>query len=310
MLSSPLTRLAGPMSLVAGVLIVVAQLMMLPFDPNEHVATSTDPGYQIAGGVYMVGFCALMVALFGAYGWGVHRAGRFGVDRVRHGSSARCSSVATSGSRRSRCRGRRCGARLARHGSDDGARDRRGRQLPVLRDRLGPVGIAASGLAYSRRRSRRDRHRRLPRVQGLRRPPGSRSARGSVARRLDDQVDAPSAKAPTGRGRLPASPDSVRRPKRRRVNRSHTADHGGRPPGRPPFCWPRWSVATTPAGRRSSFGRQRRGSLGSASGGSAPSVLSPSSAGSASAFQERLRRAPSDARSPHRVRRRREGPRW
>jgi hypothetical protein len=79
MLSSPLTRLAGPMSLVAGVLIIAAQLLMLPFDPNEHVATSTDPQYQIAGGVYMLGFVALMVALVAAYGWGVHKAGRFGV---------------------------------------------------------------------------------------------------------------------------------------------------------------------------------------------------------------------------------------
>ena len=79
MLSSPLTRLAGPMSLVAGLLIIVAQLMMLPFDPNDHVATSTDPQFQIGGGVYMLGFIALMIALVGAYGWGVHKAGRFGV---------------------------------------------------------------------------------------------------------------------------------------------------------------------------------------------------------------------------------------
>ena len=79
MLSSPLTRLAGPMSLAAGVLIVVAQLLMLPFDTDAHVATSTDPQYQIAGGIYMLGFVALMVALIGAYGWGVHKAGRFGV---------------------------------------------------------------------------------------------------------------------------------------------------------------------------------------------------------------------------------------
>jgi hypothetical protein len=78
MLPSPLTRLAGPMSLAAGVLFVVAQLMMLPFDPGDHVATSTDPAYQLAGGVYMLGFVALMVALVGAYGWGVHRAGRLG----------------------------------------------------------------------------------------------------------------------------------------------------------------------------------------------------------------------------------------
>jgi hypothetical protein len=79
MLSSPLTRLAGPMSLTAGILIVVAQVLMLPFDPKDHVATSTDPVFQIAGGIYMVGFLALMVALVGAYGWGVHKAGRLGV---------------------------------------------------------------------------------------------------------------------------------------------------------------------------------------------------------------------------------------
>jgi hypothetical protein len=78
MLSSPLTRLAGPMSIAAGILIAIAQLMMLPFDPKDHVATSTDPVFQIAGGVYMAGFAALIVALVGAYGWGLHRAGRLG----------------------------------------------------------------------------------------------------------------------------------------------------------------------------------------------------------------------------------------
>jgi hypothetical protein len=67
------------MSLLAGVLIIAAQLLMLPFEPNDHVATSTDPQYQIAGGVYMLGFVALLVALVGAYGWGVHKAGRLGV---------------------------------------------------------------------------------------------------------------------------------------------------------------------------------------------------------------------------------------
>lgn len=79
MLPSPLTRLAAPMSLIAGIFIVVAQLMMLPFDPKDHVATSTDPVFQLAGGVYIVGFLALMLALIGAYGWGVHKAGRLGV---------------------------------------------------------------------------------------------------------------------------------------------------------------------------------------------------------------------------------------
>jgi hypothetical protein len=67
------------MAVIAGALTIVAQLMMLPFDPKDHVATSTDPVFQLAGGVYLAGFGALMLALVGAYGWGVHRAGRLGV---------------------------------------------------------------------------------------------------------------------------------------------------------------------------------------------------------------------------------------
>ena len=82
MLSSPLTRLAGPTSLVAGALMIVAQLMMLPFDPNDHVATSTDPLFQAGGVVYLAGFVALMVALVGAYGAGLHRAGRLGLVAI------------------------------------------------------------------------------------------------------------------------------------------------------------------------------------------------------------------------------------
>ena len=39
MLRSPLRRLAGPMALAAGVLPIVALRVMLPFDPNDHVAT-------------------------------------------------------------------------------------------------------------------------------------------------------------------------------------------------------------------------------------------------------------------------------
>jgi hypothetical protein len=75
-----LTRHAGPLALAAGVLIVVAQLVMLPFDPSDHVRTSTDPVFQIGGVVYLGGFCALMLALIGAYGWGLDKApGRLGV---------------------------------------------------------------------------------------------------------------------------------------------------------------------------------------------------------------------------------------
>ena len=79
MLDSPLSRIAGPMALTAGVLIVVAQLVMLPFDPDDHVATSTDPVFQTGGVIYLIGFIALMLALIGAYGWGLHKAGKLGV---------------------------------------------------------------------------------------------------------------------------------------------------------------------------------------------------------------------------------------
>ena len=80
MLDSPLSRIAGPLALAAGVLIVIAQLVMLPFDPDDHVATSTDPVFQIGGVVYMIGFCVLMLALIGAYGWGLHKApGKLGL---------------------------------------------------------------------------------------------------------------------------------------------------------------------------------------------------------------------------------------
>jgi len=82
MFNSPLTRLAGPMALAAGILIVAAQLLMLPFDPKDHVATSTDPQFQIAGGIYMLGFVALMIAAVGAYGWGFHKAGKLGLVGV------------------------------------------------------------------------------------------------------------------------------------------------------------------------------------------------------------------------------------
>ena len=82
MLDSPLSRHAGPVAVAAGVLIVVAQLVMLPFDPDDHVATSTDPVLQIGGVIYLIGFCALMIALVGAYGWGLHKAGGLGVVAV------------------------------------------------------------------------------------------------------------------------------------------------------------------------------------------------------------------------------------
>ncbi len=80
MLDSPLSRHAGPLALAAGTLIIVAQLLWLPFDPDDHVGTGTDPVFQTGNVIYLVGFCVLMLALIGAYGWGLHKApGRLGV---------------------------------------------------------------------------------------------------------------------------------------------------------------------------------------------------------------------------------------
>jgi hypothetical protein len=79
---SPLTRLAGPMAVLAGGLITVGQIVMAPFDPKDHIATSQDVQFQAGGVVYMLGFLALMLALIGAYAWEARRAGRFGLVAV------------------------------------------------------------------------------------------------------------------------------------------------------------------------------------------------------------------------------------
>lgn len=75
-------RQAGAAAIVAGGLIVTAQLMMLPFDPKDHIRTSQSPVFQTAGALYMGGFLALMIVLIGAHGWQARRAGRFGVVAV------------------------------------------------------------------------------------------------------------------------------------------------------------------------------------------------------------------------------------
>jgi hypothetical protein len=82
MSDSPLSRLAGPLALAAGALIIVAQLLWLPFDPDDHVPTATDPVFQTGNVIYLVGFCVLMLALIAAYGWIADKAGRLGLVGV------------------------------------------------------------------------------------------------------------------------------------------------------------------------------------------------------------------------------------
>jgi hypothetical protein len=78
MSQSPLARLAGPCAVGAGVLIVAAQLAMLPFDPNDHVATTRDPVFQVGGVVYLVGFVLLLLTLVGLADRLASAAGTFG----------------------------------------------------------------------------------------------------------------------------------------------------------------------------------------------------------------------------------------
>jgi hypothetical protein len=74
-----LSRLAGPFALSAGALIVGAQLVMLPFDPKDHVATTTAPAFQLGGAAYFLGFVMLMLFLVANHDWLEERTGRLGV---------------------------------------------------------------------------------------------------------------------------------------------------------------------------------------------------------------------------------------
>ena len=73
---------AGALALVSGTLMTIAQLVMWPFDTQDHVATTQSVIFQLAGAVYFVGFCLLMLALVSAYAWQAREAGRVGVIGV------------------------------------------------------------------------------------------------------------------------------------------------------------------------------------------------------------------------------------
>jgi hypothetical protein len=51
---------------------------MLPFDPKDHVATTTAPAFRLGGVVYLVGFVLLMLFLVASHAWLEERAGRLG----------------------------------------------------------------------------------------------------------------------------------------------------------------------------------------------------------------------------------------
>jgi hypothetical protein len=79
---SPISRLAAPCAIAAGILMIVAQAVMLPFDPDDHQETSQDPVFQVAGVGYLVAFCLLLLTLIAAYALQDREVGRFGVVAV------------------------------------------------------------------------------------------------------------------------------------------------------------------------------------------------------------------------------------
>ena len=117
------SRLAGPFAVAAGVLVVGAQLVMLPFDPQDHVATTTAVAFQIGGVAYLLGFVMLMLLVVASHEWLAVEAGRLGVTAT---IGAAVGTMALGGDLSARdvrgpLAGRR-GAERLRHGPDRHAR--------------------------------------------------------------------------------------------------------------------------------------------------------------------------------------------
>jgi hypothetical protein len=77
---SALARMAGPLAVTAGLLMIVVELAILPIvDIDDHVGTSTNLIYRISGIVYFIAFCLLALVAVAAYLRQAHQAGRLGV---------------------------------------------------------------------------------------------------------------------------------------------------------------------------------------------------------------------------------------
>lgn len=80
MTQSPLARLAGPIALLAGVLICVAQVGLLTtLDIDDRRASLSNPLFVASMTTYFAGLCALLLALVATYDTQARRAGRFGL---------------------------------------------------------------------------------------------------------------------------------------------------------------------------------------------------------------------------------------
>jgi hypothetical protein len=77
---SPLARLAGPLALATGILIIIQQLVMFAIlDRSQLIATMAHPLFVPSAIAYFIVFCALLIALVAVYTWQADRAGAFGV---------------------------------------------------------------------------------------------------------------------------------------------------------------------------------------------------------------------------------------
>lgn len=80
MSSQPISRIAGPVALGTGVLLLIQQLVMSSFiDQTRIEATMASPLYVPSAIVYFIAFCALLVSLVAVYSWESDVAGRFGL---------------------------------------------------------------------------------------------------------------------------------------------------------------------------------------------------------------------------------------
>jgi hypothetical protein len=77
--AGPFVRHAGWLCIAAGVLFLVAQIVMWTFDQRLNLETSQDPVFTAAKIVLLAGLIVLMFALIAVYGLQAQSAGRLGV---------------------------------------------------------------------------------------------------------------------------------------------------------------------------------------------------------------------------------------
>ena len=76
---TPLARMAGPIALATGGLLLVQQLLMVTIlDRSQIEATMASPMFVPLAVLYFVAFCGLLATLITTYAWQAERAGVFG----------------------------------------------------------------------------------------------------------------------------------------------------------------------------------------------------------------------------------------